>query len=41
MGLTWSVPLVGRHSLKLAVAAGAYTRAGVDADIGTIAYQYQ
>jgi len=40
VGLTLSIPIKKRHSIKLAVATGAYTRAGADFDIGTIAYQY-
>ena len=41
VGLTLSIPIKKRHSIKLAVATGAYTRAGADFDIGTIAYQFR
>jgi hypothetical protein len=41
VGLTLSIPIKKRHSIKLAVATGAYTRAGADFDIGTIAYQHR
>jgi hypothetical protein len=41
MGLTLSIPIKRRHSVKLAVATGAYTRAGADFDLGTVAYQYR
>jgi hypothetical protein len=41
VGLTLSIPIRKRHSIKLAVATGAFTRAGADFDIGTIAYQYR
>lgn len=41
VGLTLSVPLRPKHSLKFAAHAGAVTRIGADYDIGTIAYQYQ
>jgi hypothetical protein len=40
VGLTLSVPIKKRHSIKLAVATGAYTRTGADFDIGSVAYQY-
>jgi len=40
-GFTFSVPIGNRHSIKLSGATGAYTRAGADFDIGTIAYQYR
>ena len=40
VGLTYSIPIKMRHSIKLAVATGAYTRAGGDFDMGSIAYQY-
>ena len=40
-GWTLSIPIARRHSLKLAAATGAYTRAGADFDIATIAYQYR
>jgi hypothetical protein len=39
-GLTLSVPIKTRHSIKLAAATGAYTRAGADFDQATVAYQY-
>jgi hypothetical protein len=41
VGLTLSLPLRPKHSLKLAAHTGAFTRIGADFDIGTIAYQYQ
>jgi hypothetical protein len=41
VGWTLSIPIKGRHSMKLAMATGAFTRAGADFDLGTIAYQYQ
>jgi len=41
VGFTLSIPIKRRHSIKLAAATGAYTRAGADFDIGTIAYQYR
>jgi hypothetical protein len=41
VGLTLSIPIRTRHSIKLAVATGAYTRAGADFDLGTVAYQYR
>jgi hypothetical protein len=41
VGLTMSLPLRPRHSLKIAAHTGAFTRVGADFDIGTIAYQYQ
>ena len=41
VGLTLSIPLRQRHSLKLLSHTGAYTRIGADFDIGTILYQYQ
>jgi hypothetical protein len=40
VGLTLSIPIKRRHSIKIAVAAGAYTRAGADFDVGSVAYQY-
>ena len=40
VGFTFSIPIKKRHSIKLAVATGAYTRAGADFDLGLIAYQY-
>ena len=40
-GLTLSIPLKHRHSLRLLSHTGAYTRIGADFDIGTILYQYQ
>lgn len=41
VGLTLSIPLKQRHSLRLAAHTGAFTRIGADFDLGTIAYQYQ
>jgi len=41
VGMTLSIPIKRRHSIKLAVGTGAYTRAGADFDVGTIAYQYR
>ena len=41
VGLTLSIPLKQRHSLRLAAHTGAYTRVGADFDIGTILYQYR
>ena len=41
VGLTLSIPLRERHSLKLATHTGAFTRVGADFDIATIAYQYR
>lgn len=41
VGITMSLPLRPRHSLKLAFQTGAFTRIGADFDYGTIAYQYQ
>ncbi|HXV76476.1 MAG TPA: transporter [Candidatus Polarisedimenticolaceae bacterium] len=40
-GLTWSIPIATRHSLKLGGSTGSYTRAGADFDLATVAYQYQ
>ena len=40
VGLTLSIPIKTRHSIKLAAATGAYTRAGADFDVGMIAYQF-
>jgi hypothetical protein len=40
-GVTLSVPFGKRHSVKLAGAVGAYTRAGADFDMATLAYQYR
>ena len=39
VGLTWSVPLRGGRSVKLAVQTGAFTRVGADFDVATVAYQ--
>lgn len=39
-GLTLSIPIKRRHSIKLAAGTGAYTRAGADFDVGTLAYQF-
>lgn len=41
VGITLSLPLGGAHSLKVAAHSGAYTRAGADFDLGTVAYQYR
>ncbi|MCZ6696341.1 MAG: transporter, partial [Acidobacteria bacterium] len=41
VGLTLSIPLKPRHSLRLAVHSGAFTRVGADFDIGSIAYQFR
>ena len=38
-GLTLSVPLGRRDSLKVIASTGAYTRAGADFDVGAVAYQ--
>jgi len=39
-GVTLSIPVKRRQSVKLALATGAYTRAGADFDLGTVAYQF-
>ncbi len=41
VGVTLSLPLHKRHSLKIAAHTGAYTRLGADFDIVTVAYLYQ
>lgn len=41
VGISLSLPLGGAHSLKLAAHSGAYTRAGADFDLATMAYQYR
>ena len=41
LGLTLSIPLQERHSLKLAAHTGAITRVGADFDSATIAYTYR
>jgi hypothetical protein len=41
VGMTLSLPLRRRHSLKIAAHTGAYTRVGADFDIVTVAYLYQ
>ena len=41
VGVTLSLRLRPRHSLKLAAHTGAYTRVGADFDIFTAAYLYQ
>jgi len=41
VGLTLSIPLKTRHSLKLATHTGAFTRIGADFDMATIAYQFR
>jgi hypothetical protein len=40
VGLTLSVNVARGHSLKLAAQTGAFTRAGADFDVATIAYQF-
>lgn len=40
VGLTLSVPLARRHSLKFIAQTGAFTRVGADFDAATIAYQF-
>jgi len=39
LGLTLSIPLSRKDSIKLAGHTGAFTRAGVDFDVGIVAYQ--
>ena len=39
LGLTLSIPLGRRDSLKVIASTGAYTRAGADFDVGAVAYQ--
>jgi len=41
VGLTFSQPLGGPHSVKLAAQTGAYTASGADFDELTVAYQYR
>ena len=41
VGLTLSIPLRARHSLKVAAQTGAFTRVGADFDVGSITYQVQ
>jgi hypothetical protein len=41
VGLTFSIPLSGRHSIRLAAHTGAYTRFGADFNVGTFVYQYR
>lgn len=41
VGVTLSLPLHRRHSLKIAAHTGAYTRVGADFNIVTLAYLYQ
>jgi len=41
VGLTFSLPLGGPHSVKLAAQTGAYTASGADFDELTVAYQYR
>jgi len=39
VGLTLSIPLSRKDSIKIAGHTGAFTRAGVDFDVGLVAYQ--
>lgn len=39
LGLTLSIPLSRKDSLKLAGHTGAFTRGGVDFDVGIVGYQ--
>ena len=39
IGLTLSIPLSRKDSIKIAGHTGAFTRAGVDFDVGIVAYQ--
>jgi len=39
IGLTLSIPLSRKDSIKIAGHTGAFTRAGVDFDVGLVAYQ--
>jgi hypothetical protein len=39
LGLTWSQPLTGRYSIKLAYSTGATTRVGADFNTVTVAWQ--
>ena len=39
LGLTLSIPLSRKDSLKLAGHTGAFTRAGIDFDVGILGYQ--
>jgi hypothetical protein len=41
LGLTWSIPLAKRHSLRLAAHTGAFTRVGADFDIASLSYQFR
>jgi hypothetical protein len=41
VGLTFSLPLSKRNSLRFAFHTGAFTRFGADFDVGTVAYQYR
>ena len=41
LGVTFSMPLGARHSLKLAAHTGAYTSLGSDFDVFQVAYQYR
>ncbi len=41
VGLTFSIPLGGRHSLKMAAHTGAYTSVGTDFDMFSMAYQFR
>ena len=39
IGLTLSIPLSRKGSIKIAGQTDAFTRAGVDFDVGIVAYQ--
>ena len=39
-GVTYSVPLARRHSLKFAAHTGAFTQVGADFDVVSLAYQF-
>lgn len=41
VGMTLSLPLAPRHSLKLIAHTGAYTRFGASFDVGSVVYQYR
>jgi len=40
IGATWSVPFGTKHSLKLQVHTGAFTKSGLDYNIISLGYQY-
>jgi len=40
IGFTFSLPIVRRHSLKMAAHTGAFTQVGADFDVAMLAYQY-